>query len=99
MPAAAFFMAPAVTTRPIFAISFAMRQFPPRRIVCLTEETVETLDLLGQQDRIVGDSGYAVPPPQPRRWKPRVSPFISPHLPNLLTLRPRLVPPLSDLPT
>ena len=35
----------------------AMRQFPPRRIVCLTEETVETLDLLGEQDRIVGVSG------------------------------------------
>jgi iron complex transport system substrate-binding protein len=41
-----------------------MRQFPPRRIVCLTEETVETLYLLGEQDRIVGVSGYAVRPPQ-----------------------------------
>jgi iron complex transport system substrate-binding protein len=35
-----------------------MRQFPPRRIVCLTEETVETLYLLGEEDRIVGVSGY-----------------------------------------
>jgi iron complex transport system substrate-binding protein len=43
-----------------------MRQFPPRRIVCLTEETVETLYLLGEQDRIVGVSGYAVRPPQVR---------------------------------
>jgi len=34
--------------------------FPPRRIVCLTEETVETLYLLGEQDRIVGISGYVV---------------------------------------
>jgi iron complex transport system substrate-binding protein len=41
--------------------------FPPRRIVCLTEETVETLYLLGEQDRIVGISGYAVRPPQARR--------------------------------
>ena len=40
-----------------------MRNFPPRRIVCLTEETVETLYLLGEQDRIVGVSGYAVRPP------------------------------------
>ena len=32
--------------------------FPPGRIVCLTEETVETLYLLGEQDRIVGISGY-----------------------------------------
>ena len=32
--------------------------FPPSRIVCLTEETVETLYLLGQQDHVVGISGY-----------------------------------------
>ena len=47
--------------------------FPPGRIVCLTEETVETLYLLGEQDRIVGISGYVVRPPQARREKPRVS--------------------------
>ena len=47
-----------------------MRHFPPSRIVCLTEETVETLYLLGEQDRIVGVSGYAVRPPQVRREKP-----------------------------
>jgi len=41
-----------------------MRQVPPSRIVCLTEETVETLYLLGEQDRIVGVSGHAVPPAQ-----------------------------------
>jgi len=47
--------------------------FPPGRIVCLTEETVETLYLLGEQDRIVGVSGYVVRPPEARRDKPRVS--------------------------
>ena len=47
--------------------------FPPDRIVCLTEETVETLYLLGEQDRIVGISGYCVRPPEARRDKPRVS--------------------------
>ena len=46
-----------------------MRQFPPSRIVCLTEETVETLYLLGEQDRIVGVSGYAVRPRRVRREK------------------------------
>ena len=51
--------------------------FPPSRIVCLTEETVETLYLLGEQDRIVGISGYVVRPPQARREKPRVSAFTS----------------------
>jgi iron complex transport system substrate-binding protein len=46
--------------------------FPPERIVCLTEETVETLYLLGEQDqdRIVGISGYCVRPPEARRDKP-----------------------------
>lgn len=43
-----------------------MRTFPPDRIVCLTEETVETLYLLGEQHRIVGVSGFAVRPPQVR---------------------------------
>src|ERR1700752_5320015 len=47
------------------------RLFPPKRIVCLTEETVETLYLLGEEARIVGVSGYAVRPPQVRRGKAR----------------------------
>jgi iron complex transport system substrate-binding protein len=74
-----------------------MRQFPPRRIVCLTEETVETLYLLGEQDRIVGVSGYAVRPPQVRREKPRVSAFISADIPKILALKPDLVLAFSDL--
>jgi iron complex transport system substrate-binding protein len=86
-----------VTTDPQFAISLAMRQFPPRRIVCLTEETVETLYLLGEQDRIVGVSGYAVRPPQVRREKPRVSAFISADIPKILALKPDLVLAFSDL--
>lgn len=71
--------------------------FPPRRIVCLTEETVETLYLLGEQDRIVGVSGYAVRPPQVRREKPRVSAFISADVPKILALDPDLVLAFSDL--
>ena len=74
-----------------------MRYFPPRRIVCLTEETVETLYLLGEQDRIVGVSGYAVRPPQVRREKPRVSAFISADIPKILALEPDLVLSFSDL--
>src|SRR2546429_55158 len=74
-----------------------MRQSPPRRIVCLTEETVETLYLLGEQDRIVGVSGYAVRPPQVRREKPRVSAFISADIPKILALEPDLVLAFSDL--
>src|SRR6201991_2241378 len=78
-------------------ISFVMRQFPPRRIVCLTEETVETLYLLGEQDRIVGVSGYAVRPPQVRREKPRVSAFISADIAKILALEPDLVLAFSDI--
>ena len=74
-----------------------MRTFPPRRIVCLTEETVETLYLLGEQDRIVGVSGYAVRPPQVRREKPRVSAFISADIPKIVALEPDLVLAFSDL--
>jgi iron complex transport system substrate-binding protein len=74
-----------------------MRHFPPRRIVCLTEETVETLYLLGEQDRIVGVSGYAVRPPQVRREKPRVSAFVSADIPKILALEPDLVLAFSDL--
>ena len=70
---------------------------PPQRIVCLTEETVETLYLLGEQDRIAGVSGYAVRPPQVRREKPRVSAFISADVPKILALEPDLVLTFSDL--
>jgi iron complex transport system substrate-binding protein len=72
-------------------------RFPPERIVCLTEETVETLYLLGEDRRIVGVSGYAVRPPQVRREKPRVSAFISADLPKVLALEPDLVLTFCDL--
>lgn len=74
-----------------------MRRFPPERIICLTEETVETIYLLGQQHRIVGVSGYAVRPPEVRREKPRVSAFTSADLPKVMALRPDLVMSFSDL--
>jgi iron complex transport system substrate-binding protein len=71
--------------------------FPPRPIVCLTEETVETLYLLGEDARIVGVSGYAVRPPRVRHEKPRVSAFTSADMPKILTLEPDLVLTFSDL--
>ena len=74
-----------------------MRQFPPARIVCLTEETVETLYLLGEDHRIVGVSGYAVRPARVRREKPRVSAFTTANVPKILALNPDLVLTFSDL--
>jgi iron complex transport system substrate-binding protein len=69
----------------------------PERIVCLTEETTETLYLLGEEHRIVGISGYTVRPPRARREKPRVSSFLSAKTDRILALRPDLVIGFSDL--
>ncbi len=74
-----------------------LRSFPPSRIVCLTEETVETLYLLGEEHRIAGVSGYCVRPPRVRREKPRVSAFTSADIPKILALEPDLVLTFSDL--
>lgn len=68
----------------------------PSRIVCLTEETTETLYLLGQGHRIVGVSGYTVRPPEARE-KPKVSAFISAKFDKIQALRPDLVLAFSDL--
>ena len=68
----------------------------PRRIICLTEETTETLYLLGEQDRIVGVSGYTVRPPEARQ-KPKVSAFINAKFDEILALEPDLVFAFSDL--
>jgi iron complex transport system substrate-binding protein len=67
------------------------------RIVCLTEETVETLYLLGQEHRIVGVTGYAIRPARVRREKPRVGAFTSADIPKIMDLRPDLVLTFSDL--
>jgi iron complex transport system substrate-binding protein len=68
----------------------------PSRIVCLTEETTETLYLLGEGDRIVGISGYTVRPPEARS-KPKVSAFINARFEKIEALRPDLVLAFSDL--
>jgi iron complex transport system substrate-binding protein len=72
-----------------------MSQYP-RRIVCLTEETTETLYLLGQGDRVVGVSGYTVRPPEARQ-KPKVSAFINAKFDKIEALKPDLVLAFSDL--
>ncbi len=69
----------------------------PRRIVCLTEETTETLYLLGQEHRIVGISGYTVRPPRARQEKPRVSAYLTAKIDKILALEPDLVLGFSDL--
>lgn len=69
----------------------------PQRIVCLTEETTETLYAIGAEDRIVGISGFTVRPPQARREKPRVSAYTSASQEKILALKPDLVLGFSDL--
>ena len=68
----------------------------PQRIVCLTEETTETLYLLGEGDRVVGVSGYTVRPPEARQ-KPRVSSFLHARFEKIEALEPDLVLGFSDL--
>lgn len=69
----------------------------PERIVCLTEESTETLYLLGQQHRIVGISGFTVRPPEARKQKPKVSAFTSAKIEKILQLNPDLVIGFSDM--
>ena len=68
----------------------------PTRIVCLTEETTETLYLLGEGDRVVGISGYTVRPPEARQ-KPKVSSFLHARYEKIEALEPDLILAFSDL--
>src|ERR1700750_2977235 len=69
----------------------------PQRIVCLTEETTETIYLLGEQDRIIGISGFTVRPPKARKEKPKVSAFITAEIDKIVALEPDLVIGFSDI--
>ena len=75
----------------------AMSPQLPQRIVCLTEEPTEVLYALGQQQRIVGISGFTVRPPQARHEKPRVSAFTSAKIDRILALKPDLAIGFSDI--
>lgn len=68
-----------------------------QRIVCLTEETTEALYRMGEEDRIVGISGFTVRPARARREKPKVSAFTSAKLDRILELEPDLVLGFSDI--
>lgn len=69
----------------------------PQRIVCLTEEPTEVLYAIGEQDRIVGISGFTVRPPRARKEKPKVSAFTSAKIGEILKLKPDLVIGFSDI--
>jgi iron complex transport system substrate-binding protein len=78
------------------SLQLKMTDLYPSRIVCLTEETTETLYLLGAGDRVVGISGYTVRPPEARS-KPKVSAFINARFDKIAALRPDLILAFSDL--
>ena len=69
----------------------------PRRIVCLSAETTETLYLLGEEARIVGISGFTVRPPRARREKLKISGFTSAKIERIVELEPDLVLGFSNL--
>jgi iron complex transport system substrate-binding protein len=68
----------------------------PQRIVCLTEETTETLYRIGAGDLVVGVSGFTVRPKEARR-KPKVSSFLDANFDRIVELKPDLVLGFSDL--
>ena len=72
-------------------------QSGPQRIVCLTEEPTEVLYALGEQDRIVGISGFTVRPPRARKEKPKVSAFTSAKIERILALAPDMAIGFSDI--
>ncbi len=74
-----------------------MRLAYPQRIICLTEETTETLYLLGEESRIVGISGYTERPARARKEKPTVSAFTNAKIDEIVALQPDLVLGFSDL--
>lgn len=74
-----------------------MIDFRAERIVCLTEESTETLYLLGEEDRIVGISGFTVRPEQARKEKPKVSLFTDASIDKIVKLKPDLVIGFSDI--
>lgn len=74
-----------------------MKDYYPKRIVCLTEETTEMLYILGEESRIAGISGFTVRPPHARQAHPKVSAFISAKIDKILDLKPDLVLGFSDM--
>jgi iron complex transport system substrate-binding protein len=72
-------------------------RFGPQRIVCLTEEPTEVLYALGEEDRIVGISGFTVRPPRARKEKPKVSAFTSAKIAAILALKPDMAIGFSDI--
>lgn len=75
----------------------SLSKLGPQRIVCLTEEPTEVLYALGEQDRIVGISGFTVRPPRARKEKPKVSAFTSAKIGEILKLEPDFVVGFSDI--
>ncbi len=76
---------------------FSVSDLLPGRIICMTEETTELLYLLGEEDRIIGISGFTVRPPRARKEKPKISAFTSAKIDKIMALEPDLVLGFSDL--
>lgn len=69
----------------------------PQRIVCLTEEYVELLYLLGEEDKIIGISSYVKRPEKAIKEKPIVTSFIKGNIKKINDLKPDLIVGFSDI--
>lgn len=74
-----------------------LRPSLPQRIICLTEETTETLYALGVDHLIVGISGFTVRPKEARKTKPKVSTYLEANVADIIALQPDMVLAWSDL--
>ncbi len=66
------------------------------RIICLTEESVETLYLLGKEGSIIGVSEY-VERPVEATLLPKVTQFVRSNIEEIVNLKPTLVLGFSDI--
>ena len=69
----------------------------PSKIICLTEETVETLYLIGREDLIAGVSKYVERPPQAKTNHPQVSQFVRSDIEQIVAMAPDLIIGFSDI--
>lgn len=68
----------------------------PQRIICMTEESVELLYLLGKQDLIAGVSTYVRRPAQARKL-PTISAFTHANIKKIEAANPDLILGFSDI--
>lgn len=74
-----------------------LSSYLPQRIACLSTESVEVMYALGEEDRVVGISGFTTRPARARKEKPKISGFSTARIDKILAVEPDLVFAFSDV--